>query len=102
MAPGGPDDLGPLVEVVTFDGQVLTGRLLERWQAPSGTWFYTVSVTLWASVQTRDGQVVAEPADTIFDAPATHVHRIEGVSYEAVPTRRGREAIIRARTRGRR
>lgn len=93
--------MGPPVEVATFDGQVLTGRLLERWQAPSGSWFYRVTVTLWASVQTRDGQVVAEPADTVFDAPATHVRRIEGASYEAVPTRRSREAIVRARTRSR-
>ncbi|MCX4826071.1 DUF6233 domain-containing protein [Streptomyces sp. NBC_01142] len=87
----------PAIRIVLYDGQELTGRLHRRWQGSTGSWFYRVSVTLWASTQlgARD---VPEPADVEFDAPQTHVRPIDGVCYEGVPLTRHRDAVLRART----
>ncbi|MER5466967.1 DUF6233 domain-containing protein [Streptomyces sp. NPDC002668] len=87
----------PAIRILLYDGQQITGRLHHRWQGSSGSWFYRVSVTLWASTQlgARD---VPEPADVEFDAPQTHVRPIDGISYQGVPLTRHRDAIIRART----
>lgn len=52
----------PAIRILLYDGQQITGRLHHRWQGSTGSWFYHVSVTLWASTQlgARD---VPEPAD---------------------------------------
>ncbi|NUK40979.1 hypothetical protein HRW13_08790 [Streptomyces lunaelactis] len=99
LADGEPPSQSPTppIRIRLYDDQEHTGRLHHRWQGSTGSWFYRVSVTLWASTQlgARD---VPEPADVEFDAPQTHVRPIDGVSYQGVPLTRHRDAIIRART----
>ncbi|WP_051862857.1 hypothetical protein [Streptomyces ochraceiscleroticus] len=87
----------PPIRIVLHDGQELVGRLLRRWQGNTTAWFYEVSVTLWADAQVG-GRDLAEPADIIFSAPASHVRPIDGVSYDGVPIERDRQALKRART----
>ncbi|MEV0604664.1 DUF6233 domain-containing protein [Streptomyces sp. NPDC050315] len=87
----------PPIRIVLHDGQELVGRLLRRWQGNTTAWFYEVSVTLWADAQVG-GRDLAEPADIVFNAPASHVRPVDGVSYQGVPIERDRQALIRART----
>ncbi|GGR38993.1 DUF6233 domain-containing protein [Streptomyces netropsis] len=87
----------PQIWVRTYDGQEIIGRLLRRWQAPDGQWFYEVSLTLWAHANVH-GQDVAEPADITFSVPATHVAPVPDTSYEGVPVRRHPAAIARSRS----
>jgi hypothetical protein len=73
------------------DGQQLRVLLLEQWQSPDGRWWLTVEIQAWAHV--REGQRDrSEPAPFTVTAAASHVHRIEGVSYSAVRTHRYRPA----------
>ncbi|WP_052868737.1 DUF6233 domain-containing protein [Streptomyces niger] len=87
----------PPIRIVLHDGQEPVGRLLRRWQGNTTAWFYEVSVTLWADVQIG-GRDLAEPADIIFSAPASHARPIDGVSYAGVPIERDRQALLRACT----
>ncbi|MEV6782725.1 hypothetical protein [Streptomyces sp. NPDC051098] len=87
----------PPIRIRLHDGQELTGRLLYRWQGSTGTWFYRVSVTLWASARIG-GRDLHESADVEFDVSQTHVTPIDGVSYRDVPLTRHRDAIVRGRT----
>ncbi|WP_424893240.1 DUF6233 domain-containing protein [Streptomyces sp. XH2] len=89
----------PQIWIRLYDGQELLGRLLRRWQAANGLWFYEVSLTLWAHAIVR-GKDTAEPADIIVSVPATHVAPVaeEAEAYKRVPVRRHPAAIARART----
>ncbi|MFI1169836.1 DUF6233 domain-containing protein [Streptomyces sp. NPDC020801] len=74
----------PPITVVLPDGQKIAGRLHERQQTPEG-WLFKVSVPAWQN--TADGAV--EPAwYTVWVKAPDHVKRVEGVSYDAVPTAR--------------
>ncbi|MEU1377993.1 DUF6233 domain-containing protein [Streptomyces triculaminicus] len=79
------------------DGQEIIGRLHRRWQSSDGSWYYEVSITLWAHAVVH-GRDVAEPADITFSAPASHVSPVPGASYKGVPVRRHPAVIARART----
>ncbi|MEU5108175.1 DUF6233 domain-containing protein [Streptomyces sp. NPDC021354] len=76
----------PPVRIELPDGQEIVGRLIRRWESEDG-WAYRVAVPLWGSVQ-RDGRDVLEPVDQELDVPASHVERVDGVSYRGVPTLR--------------
>lgn len=91
----------PPIRILLHDGQELLGRLHRRWQGNTDIWFYEVSVTLWADAQ-LGGRDLAEPADFTFNAPASHVRPVDGVSYAGVPIERDRGALLRARTGRRR
>ncbi|MFI0915570.1 DUF6233 domain-containing protein [Streptomyces abikoensis] len=89
----------PQIWIRLHDQQELLGRLLRRWQAKDGMWFYEVSLTLWAHAIVH-GKDTAEPADIIVSVPATHVAPVpeEAEAYKRVPVRRHPAAIARART----
>ncbi|WP_367140612.1 MULTISPECIES: DUF6233 domain-containing protein [Streptomyces] len=89
----------PQIWIRLHDKQELLGRLLRRWQAANGLWFYEVSLTLWAHAIVH-GKDTAEPADIIVSVPATHVAPVpeEAEAYKHVPVRRHPAAIARART----
>ncbi|MFF4227399.1 DUF6233 domain-containing protein [Streptomyces abikoensis] len=89
----------PQIWIRLHDRQELLGRLLRRWQAANGMWFYEVSLTLWAHAIIH-GKDTAEPADIIVSVPATHVAPVpeETEAYKRVPVRRHPAAIARART----
>ncbi|MFI8944090.1 DUF6233 domain-containing protein [Streptomyces syringium] len=87
----------PKILVRLQDGQEVTGRVHRRWQTRDGRWFYDVSLTLWAHAVVR-GRDMAEPADTRFSVPATHVAPVPDETYTGVPVRRHPAAIARART----
>lgn len=78
---GTPPDPPPIT-VVLPDGQEVAGRLHERQQTPEG-WLFRVSVPAWQN--TAEGAVEAAWYTVWVQAPA-HVKRVEGVSYDDVPT----------------
>ncbi|MGK5629147.1 DUF6233 domain-containing protein [Streptomyces sp. URMC 123] len=96
-APAAAPEPGPPVTVHLPDGQSVTAYLRGRWQSREGQWFYDVTLPLWAHAVVR-GRDVAEPADTHFCVPATHVSPRPDASYRGVPIRRHPAVITRART----
>ncbi|MGP3951192.1 DUF6233 domain-containing protein [Streptomyces sp. 7N604] len=90
----------PPVRIVLPDRQELTGRLLGRWQAPSGEWVYKVSISVWSYGPSESGYG-AQPFDDRFDVPASKVRPVDGVSYDGVPTGRHPAAVARAQARSR-
>ncbi|MDJ0347047.1 hypothetical protein QMK19_38390 [Streptomyces sp. H10-C2] len=87
----------PPVRALLPDGQVLTARLLGRFQVRSGAWFYDLEMTAWSLVWLPDREV-AEPAPVRFAVPATHVRPVPDTSYEGVPLRRHPDAVRRRRS----
>ena len=62
--------------------QEATGRLHERQQTPEG-WLFRVSVPAWQNTAER----TVEPAwYTVWVQAPAHVKRVEGASYDDVPT----------------
>ncbi|GHC57558.1 DUF6233 domain-containing protein [Streptomyces cinnamoneus] len=87
----------PPIRVGSYDGQELLARLLRRWQAADGTWYYEVTLTFWAHA-TIQGIDLAEPADIAFSVPASHVTPVPDTCYKGVPIRRHPAVIARARS----
>ncbi|QNA74177.1 hypothetical protein C8250_021710 [Streptomyces sp. So13.3] len=80
---------GPLAAVRLPDGQTVQAIVLRRIKDRDGSWWYQLTVSLWARVETRNGsgdRLSGEPAPTEFLAPAHAVSPIDGHEYSSVAT----------------
>jgi len=88
-APGGPE-----VDVVTPTGDAVRARLLRWQQADDGTWWAVCSLTLWSMVDVA-AQVMAEPYDVEFRAPAEKLQPLDEEDYRQVQRLRSRALRVR-------
>jgi len=77
------DQPPPQVRVTLPDRQEVRGLLRQRKQWPGVGWMYHVGLPAWEN--SEDEGVVAREY-RVWLAPGVHVHPIDGVSYDQVPT----------------
>ncbi|MEU3459424.1 hypothetical protein ABZ721_05630 [Streptomyces sp. NPDC006733] len=93
-------ETGPPAVVRLPDGQCVRAMVLRRIRDADGSWWYELSVTLWARVETRRrtvDRIAGEPAPIVFLAPAAAVTPIEGQDYRGVATWRHPATLRRTR-----
>lgn len=93
-------ETGPLASVLLPDGQSVHAMVMRRIKDRDGSWWYLLTVSLWARVETRNrshDRLTGEPAPIQFLAPAAVVTPIDGQDYTAVATWRHPATLRRDR-----